>query len=77
MLCLRFVQMNYHNKTSQLKFTFNLKTNNFTQTRKATYMYAAEINIQYSILVKFQFGINFDFCKKKLGKLFMCAFGKL
>ena len=40
-------------------------------------MFAAEINIQYSILVKFQFGINFDFYKNKLGKLFMCAFGKL
>ena len=46
MLCLRFVQMNYHNKTSQLKFTFLPKINNFTQTQKATCMYAAEINIQ-------------------------------
>ena len=35
-------------------------------------MYAAEINIQYSILVKFQFGINFYFCKNKLGK-FSCV----
>ena len=69
--------MNYHNKTSQLKFTFLPKNKQFTQTQKATYMYAVEINIQYSILVKFQFGINFDFCKNKLGKLFMCAFGKL
>ena len=33
-------------------------------------MYAAEINIQYSILVKFQFGINFDFCKKQIRETF-------
>ena len=40
-------------------------------------MYAAEINIQYSILVKFQFDINFNFCKKKLGKLHVCLWKTL
>ena len=46
MLCMRFVQINYHNKTSQLKFTFLPKNKQFYPKLKATYVYAAEINIQ-------------------------------
>ena len=56
---------------------FNLKTNNFTQIQKATYMYAAEINIQYSILVKFQFGINFDLQKQIRETFHVCIWKTL
>ena len=40
-------------------------------------MYAAEINIQYSILVKFQFGINFDLQKQIRETFHVCIWKTL